>query len=240
MVHRETITRRNLPHWFVPHAAHFVTYRLAGTIPLKVIHRLRDERTRAIAAIPDKSPGAFARREIAHKRFFAAYDRYLDQNTRIDWFRRPEVAKIVRDNLYHHDGGKYRLLAYCVMPNHVHVLFLPLDDAGQPIERAAPGDLLAPLDSVIVSDEAGDAPSPLSGIMHSLKGYTAKECNRLLDRRGQFWQPESYDHWCRDEAEIERIVEYIHWNPVRARLCREPVEWTFSSAHDGLVKTWAV
>ena len=54
--------------------------------------------------------------------------------------------------------------------------------------------------------------------MHSLKSYTANEANKLLRRTGQFWQHESYDHWVRDEDEMERIVAYINANAVKAGL----------------------
>ena len=80
--------------------------------------------------------------------------------------------------------------------------------------------------------ETADTVSPLSSIMHSLKGYTAHQANKILGRQGGFWQHESYDHWVRDEDELERIVEYIDANPVRARLAPRPHDWYFCSAHD--------
>jgi hypothetical protein len=47
----------------------------------------------------------------------------------------------------------------------------------------------------------------VSKVMKSLKGYTAREANRLLGRTGTpFWQKESYDHWVRDEEEWGRII----------------------------------
>jgi putative transposase len=50
----------------------------------------------------------------------------------------------------------------------------------------------------------------LSRFLKTLKGYTAREANRLLERTGeQFWQAESYDHWVRDEKQGERIKVYI-------------------------------
>ncbi len=67
--------------------------------------------------------------------------------------------------------------------------------------------------------------------MHSLKRYTARECNGLLGRSGAFWQPESYDRLVRNEAELERIVHYVEHNPVTAGLCERPEDWLFSSAH---------
>jgi REP element-mobilizing transposase RayT len=36
---------------------------------------------------------------------------------------RVDIAKIVMDKFHKHDGEWYDLIAYCIMPNHVHVLF---------------------------------------------------------------------------------------------------------------------
>ena len=68
--------------------------------------------------------------------------------------------------------------------------------------------------------------------MHSLKSYTAHKANKILGRQGPFWQHESYDHWVRDEAELERIVAYIIANPVTVKLVAQPYDWYFGSAHD--------
>lgn len=70
-------------------------------------------------------------------------------------------------------------------------------------------------------------------LLKSIKGYTAREANRLLGRTGEpFWQKESYDHWVRDEQERQRIVAYIENNPVRAGLVARAKEYRWSSAHE--------
>jgi REP element-mobilizing transposase RayT len=72
---------------------------------------------------------------------------------------------------------------------------------------------------------------PLNRIMKTIKGYTAHEANRILDRTGcAFWQDESYDHWVRDETEFYRIVRYIERNPVSAGLVENAEDWPWSSA----------
>jgi putative DNA methylase len=221
MTAREHFSRRNLPHWFVPGAAVFVTYRLAGTIPVAVLSDLREKWERRLRQPPAEGQSPAELRAHCRKGFFADYDRYLDTPGDIDWLTRPPVAAMVRENLYHHDGAKYHLHAHTVMPNHVHVLLTPLIDepAGRSVDEAEIG-------------ERADSRSPLSAIMHSLKSYTANRANELLGRSGQFWQHESYDHWVRDPDELERIVRYIVHNPVRAGLAARPFEWFWSSAHD--------
>jgi putative DNA methylase len=70
----------------------------------------------------------------------------------------------------------------------------------------------------------------LSDILQSLKSYTANEANKLLHRRGQFWQPESFDRWVRDANHFAKVIAYIENNPVKARLCKKPEDWPYSSA----------
>ena len=216
----ERFTRRRLPHWYVPCAVHFVTYRLAGTIPVAVLERLRAERDGRLRATPADGTTEQQGREEAHLAFFAGYDGYLDSNSHLQWLAEPQVAAMVRGNLYHYHGRDYHLVAYCIMPNHVHVLLQPTADLEVADDASGP------------ADERPDVASPLAAIMHGLKSYTAHEANRLLERSGQFWQHESYDHWVRDGDELARLVDYVAWNPVKAGLAREPHDWCWGSAHD--------
>ena len=127
-----------------------------------------------------------------------------------------------RDNLYYHDGDKYLLHAYCIMPNRVHAVLTP-----------SPGEIgnSSHLEPETVG-ETTDRGSPLSGIMHSLKSYTANQANATLNRSGAFWQVESYDHWVRDDDDLERIVNYVRANPVAAGLVECHQDWFWSSCHD--------
>lgn len=110
------------------------------------------------------------------------------------------VARLVEDALLHFHGERYALHAWCVMPDHVHVLVTPLHDWS--LER----------------------------ILHSWKSFTANEVNRMLHRKGTFWQPESFDHLVRSNEAFESFVAYIEANPVAAGLCSDPSAWQFSSA----------
>src|ERR1700687_6010759 len=56
-----------------------------------------------------------------------------------------------------------------------------------------------------------------SRLLKSLKGVTARQANQSLGRMGEpFWQKESYDHWVRNDRELQRIRAYIENNPVKA------------------------
>ena len=197
-----------------------MTYRLADTLPRTVLAEFKAQKQRLLNR--KTSRPLSEHRQQVHKRLFATYDRYLDQSQHRDWLRNPRIAALIRENLYHHDGALFHLHAYCVMPNHVHVLLTPSPD----VVREHGDDEELPI------GETSDHGSPLSRVMHSLKSYTANEANKVLKRTGSFWQSESYDHWVRDDSELERIVNYIRGNPVSAQLVERHEDWWFSSCHD--------
>jgi len=68
--------------------------------------------------------------------------------------------------------------------------------------------------------------------MGTLKGFTSRQANIILERSGAFWQKESFDHWGRDELEYHGVIAYIDNNPVEAGLCAKPEEWIWSSAYE--------
>jgi putative transposase len=74
--------------------------------------------------------------------------------------------------------------------------------------------------------------TPRERIVQSVLRYSSVECNRLLRRRGRFWQHESYDHWVRDVDELERIMHYVEGNPLKARLAVSPNDYEYSSAYE--------
>jgi len=223
---KEIITRRRLPHWYVPGAAHFITYRLHGSLPQQAIDQLKARK----AELTNQVRGKTLDKERAHKQLFAMFDSLLDRCHDERLLTDPRVAAVIRSNLYHHHGSKYFLHAYCVMANHVHVLLQPTETCRIEIDDIGEHD---------------DSVSPLSKIMHSLKSYTAHEANRRLHRTGTFWQSESYDHWVRDEDELERIVNYIMENPMKAGIVQSPQHAYFSSCHDryltdGEISGWLI
>ena len=125
---------------------------------------------------------------------------YLDQGHGVCYLQDSSIAGLVQDALLFHDQTKYRLAAWVIMPNHAHILCTP------------------------------NIGNSLAGIMHSLKSYTSNEANKLLNRRGRFWQKEYFDRYIRNATHYMKVVKYVENNPVKARLCDKPDEWPFSSA----------
>ncbi|WP_169239660.1 REP-associated tyrosine transposase [Candidatus Roseilinea sp. NK_OTU-006] len=202
--------RRNLPHIHPSHATFFITFRLAGSLPPEIIERLREEFQAEERRLQQTLSGAalLSERYKIQKKFFGRYDAWLDQMAHgPTWLRQPEIAQLVADEIRRLDGAHYDLWAYCIMPNHVHLL----------VNMARFGDV----------DTRGH-PSALSRALHLLKGRTARYANRLLGRSGKFWQDESYDHVVRDEAELQRILQYIVNNPVKAGLVADWQSWPYT------------
>jgi len=160
-----------------------ITFRLVDALPTERLAELQQD--------PEKPDDTERRKRL---------EELMDAGHGACHLRNPRIARLVEGALWHFDGALYRLLAWVVMPNHVHTLIEPL------------------------------AGSSLSRIMHAWKSFTAKEANNVLGLSGRFWQPEYYDRAIRDERHWRSAVEYIHENPVRAGLVGRCEEWPYSSA----------
>ncbi|MGB1249502.1 MAG: REP-associated tyrosine transposase [Candidatus Promineifilaceae bacterium] len=198
--------KRNLPHLQPNGAILFVTFRLYGSLPQKKLIEYAQEKARleqsllAISALSQRRKTQY----IEQKRLFARWDTWLDAGlTDACWLRNPRIAQEIVNCIVYRDNIVYELHAYCVMANHVHIVFRPLkQDTGADIG--------------------------LSQIMQSLKGYSAKQANTILGRKGTFWQSESYDHVIRNEQEWHRVMSYVLHNPVKAGLVDDWAEWPWS------------
>jgi putative transposase len=72
--------------------------------------------------------------------------------------------------------------------------------------------------------------TPLAELLRSWKGYTAREANKLLNRRGTVWEREYWDTRIRDEEHLRKALRYVESNPVKARLVPEARQWPWGSA----------
>jgi len=72
--------------------------------------------------------------------------------------------------------------------------------------------------------------TPMTEILKSWKKYTAQKANRLLKRRGEFWQADYWDTYMRDSAHEIETRKYIESNPAKAGLVLDPKTWSWSSA----------
>ena len=222
-------TKRRRPHLQPPRSNLFITFRLAGSIPQATVRRYRSQKSR----LQSQLSGALKLKELGEtsateefirqlrsfsREWFLKFEEILDAaRTGPMWLQNENVAQKVIENLQRLDGKMLRLDAYCIMSNHVHTIFRPfLTDADL---RPSVDDLGH---SIFVSELPG-----LAKIMQSLKGRSAKECNDILQRRGQFWEHESFDHVIR-RGKFEKAVLYVLNNPVKAGLVSDWKEWRWS------------
>jgi putative transposase len=198
--------RRHLPHVQPLGATLFVTFRLVGSVRASVVQRLSQRAEHPRGALPTvQDPDQRRPRSCGDVNpLFGKWDAVLDETgAGPTWLARGEVAGLVARALHDGDGSRYDLLAFGLMPNHVHVVLTPLQG------------------------EDGSYYS-LTSIMRFLKGRTARQANLILGRRGAFWQHENYDHVVRNEDELARIITSLLDNPVRAGLSHARGDWQWS------------
>ena len=180
-----------MPHRDHDGKLHHVTFRLADSLPVSAVAKWREEIARD--------------RELVEQweRHQALEDRiqcYEDRGRGDCHLRRPEIAALVREALLWFDGDRYHLLAWCIMPNHVHVLFR----------------------------QAGQA--QMAQVVRSWKNWSARRANEILGRTGAFWMRDYYDREIRSQRHLVFTLRYIEFNPVKAGLCRRPEDWPWGSA----------
>jgi len=198
---------RNLPHYHPNDHPLFITFRLAGSLPLDVLAELRTKRESELKAL---EKNALDDRYKIEEKYFSCYDDLLGQcKFGPRWLQADDIAQIVAKEMRDLDGDRYQLMAYCIMSNHVHLLIETL------VREQA-------------SHQGKSAKYPVTETLRLLKGRTARACNLELKRSGSFWQHESYDHFVRNEQELERIILYILNNPVKAGLVKEWKNWSFT------------
>jgi putative transposase len=77
---------------------------------------------------------------------------------------------------------------------------------------------------------------PVEKILQQIKGATARDANKILERTGEkFWATESYHHWIRSENELNRVVRYVERNPVKTGMVEaiEHYPWCSAKTTDG-------
>jgi carboxynorspermidine decarboxylase len=123
-----------------------------------------------------------------HRLFTAEYEATLDADHGSCLLRDPRLALQVEVALLHDDGVRYDLIAYAIMPNHVHVLVSLKPNAS--LER----------------------------IIKAWKGVSARTINKLTEQSGPLWQANYWDRLIRNRKHFEHVRDYILNNPIRAHL----------------------
>ena len=190
-------SRGYLPHFDGREATQHVTFHLADSLPKEARERMEDQ----VRTLPPE------RQDIERRQRVEAW---IDSGQGSCVLREPAVAALVQGAFWHFDGLRYRLLAWVVMPNHVHVLF-------QPMNNWAVAKIVAAWKKFTAR-----------GICDFRKARNANL--RIGANPTPVWYPEYWDPFIRNDRHFQQTVEYIHQNPVKAGLVGRPEDWRWSGA----------
>lgn len=183
-------SRGYLPHFETREKMQSITFRLADSLPQSKLVEL----ARELEQLPKEQ------RDLARRK---AIEQWLDAGMGCCALGHPAVARVVQDTLLHFDGDRYKLLAWCIMPNHVHVLIFPEAELGEIVQ---------------------------SWKSYTGRWALANNAELGLGVPGKaFWMREYWDRYIRDKKHYEAVVDYIHNNPVKAGLCTTADNWRWSS-----------
>jgi putative transposase len=197
--------RGYLPHCDYQGLTQFVTFRLADSMPVS-----RRREWEHLLKIEDSHK---KRKEL---------EGYLDRGLGACHLRDVEMAGTVEDALMHFHGNRMELLAWCVMPNHVHALVqiwqTPLCKLVQSWKRFVANSDASFVERRPPARREGVKPKDTSNQRATFRVQPLR------------WQRDYWDTFMRDEEQERTAIRYIESNPVKARLCRSPEEWPCGSA----------
>ena len=213
----QTYYFNRLPHFTPIAASYFITIRLYDSLPQNIFLPIKETHEIELQDILKSNHTKEEKDKLTinlKEKYFSNFESQLDNKYGECYLSQPEIARCVIDKLKQYDGKYYDLYAYTIMPNHVHFL---MDTA---IQSNYVHD---PTDKDMVTGYKS-----LPEIMNLIKGGTARECNRLLNRKGTFWASAYYDRTIRDERHWKNTVNYIVNNPIKAGITSSPEEHEFT------------
>ncbi len=206
-------SRRYLPHFESPEVTQHVTFHLADSLPQSALLRIESD----VRLIPTEKQDAERRKRL---------DAWMDAGHGSCALRDRRIASMVQDSLLTFDSQRYRLLAWVVMPNHVHVLFQPMNGWEVATIVASWKKFTA---RKIRKNRKGNREVGAAG-----KGIAGSErAGKGASHGAAVWHREYWERYIRDRQHFDQAVAYIHQNPVKAGLAATPESWQWSSAFPG-------
>ena len=207
----KTYYEQVLPHIQPIGATFFVTFFLRDALPKAFLEKIKQEYDGKVEII--KFSSALNKDDLIYieqKIYFKKLDDALDKTANnVYHLKNSEIAQLIAHKIEEFDNQYYHLLAYSIMPNHVHLVV----DFSIQIKPDLPYE---------------DNYKQLYEVMKLIKGNTGYYANKILNKTGSFWQKESYDHYVRNQKELANIVFYTLNNPVKAGLVEKIEDWPYS------------
>jgi len=194
MAHKGIHSRGYLPHWDFKDSVQAITFRLEDSLPGELVKAWKRELEEGLS---NKDPKVSSR---AKAELHARISSYEDAGHGACHLSKPENAEFLQQLLIKGHGINYKLIEWCIMPNHVHVVIRMIGEA------------------------------TLGGIVKKWKGPSAIAINRLEGVTGSVWMADYHDRFIRDMDHLDNAKAYVRNNPVKAGLCGKPEDWAYSSA----------
>jgi REP element-mobilizing transposase RayT len=221
-------SRWYIPHFESPGRIQHITLHLADSLAKEALDRMQME----VEGLPSSKRKVELRKKV---------EAWADAGHGSCILRDPQVAAMVQATLLHFDGQRYHLLAWVVMPNHVHVLFEPIN--GWTMAKAVGSWKKFTARKIIEFQRQVRTPNSGNveiGDSHGSGDCSAAEPRCILANReigvprggnpDRVWHREYWDRFMRDERHLQNSIKYIHYNPVTAGLVDCAEAWAWGSA----------
>ena len=104
----------------------------------------------------------------------------------------------------------FETIAICILPDHLHAIWL-----------LPTGDTDFPLRWRLIK----------TGFSRDLDSNPKRSSSKIAKREKGIWQRRYWEHAIRDETDLARHVDYIHFNPVKHGYASQVRDWPHSSFH---------
>ena len=170
-----------LPHWHQDGKIQYVTFRLADSLPQAKIAELKN----IIESFKTNHPQPWDADTTAeyHKVKSPLYEKLLDNGYGKCILKNPAIRTIIKDAIMFYDNECYEVIAYVIMPNHIHLLIKMIGD------------------------------NSLSPLIQSIKQFSARQINIMLNRTGRVWMKRYFDRIVRSGRNLNYYINYIKENP---------------------------
>lgn len=172
-----------LPHWNQEDIYVFLNFRLGDSLPQQKLNQLKSERN--IWMLSHPQPWSQQTENEFHRKFSHRIEQWVDKGYGCCFFRNSFPTSILVATMLHDDGIKYELVAYVVMPNHVHALVRMFENIR------------------------------VETLMQEWKSISSHKLKKQFGSEWCDWMENYFDRAIRDENHLNNVISYIYKNYCR-------------------------